>query len=77
MDRKSGNGPKKTKTISKGRKNRLDMCANIPKMLLLLLERNNKIVTLGPNKILRNSVIAGVYFSQNVRNFRREFSGCP
>ena len=29
MDRRSGNRPKKTKTVSKSRKNRLDMCANI------------------------------------------------
>ena len=77
MDRGNGNRPKKTKAISKSRKNRLDMCANIPKVLLLLERENNKIVTLAPNKILRKSVIAGVYFSQNVCNFRRGFSCCP
>ena len=54
MDRGSGNRPKKTKTISKSRKNRLDMHANIPRFCsvsAITREKNNKIVTLGPNKV--------------------------
>lgn len=57
MDRRSGNRLKKTKTVSKSRKNRLDMCANIPRCCSVSQgvryneRENNKIVTLGPNKV--------------------------
>ena len=82
MDRRSTNQPKKTKTISKSRKNRLDMCPNIPKMLLSVRynkRENNKIVMLGPNKGFRKSVIArvrnnGSLFQSNVCNFRRDLA---
>ena len=53
MDRRSRNRPKKTKTASKSKKNRLDMC-KYSKMLFGVRyneRENNKIVTWGPNKV--------------------------
>ena len=64
MDRGNGNRPKKTKTISKSRKIDLICVQIFLRCCCCSRERNNKIVTLGPNKILRKSVIAGVCFSQ-------------
>ena len=52
MDRRSRNRPKKTKTVSKSRK--IDLICKYSKMLLGVRHNereNNKIVTLGPNKV--------------------------
>ena len=72
----------KTKTISKGRKNRLDVC-KYSKMRLGVRyseRENNGIVTVESIKVC--SVIAGVRNSgslvhSNVCTFRRGFSCCP
>ena len=64
MDRRSGNRPKKTKTISKSGKNRLDMCPNIPRCCWVSAITREKTIKLRPWH-----AIAGVYFSQTSVTF--------
>ena len=83
MNRRCGNRSKKTKTISKSRKNRLEVC-KYTKMWLCVCyneRENSEIVTLGPNKL---SVSPSVTFpgdlaaiSKSEVSARRELTDLP
>ena len=80
MNRRSKNRPKETKTVSKSRKIRLDMCANIPRCCLVSAIQRAKTINCNVGTELsvspqqRESVIAGIYFSQTSVTFAGDFA---